>query len=48
MLVEKINVRATKTLGDKDRAFVRAYDQIDDIWIRYGDFSERTLAVNGR
>ena len=48
VLVEKINVRPTETLGDKDRAFVRAYDQIDDVWIGYGDLSERTLAVNGR
>ena len=48
VVVEKINVRPAETLGDKDRAFVRAYDQIDDVWIGYGDLSERALAVNGR
>ena len=48
VVVQKINVRAAETLRDKDRAFVRAYDQIDDVWIGYGDLSERALAVDGR
>ena len=48
MVVEKINVRPAETLGDKDRAFIGAYDQIDDVWIGYGDLSERALAVDGR
>ena len=48
VLVEKINVRAAKTLGDKDRALVRAYDHVDDVWIGYGDLPERALAVDGR
>ena len=48
VLVEKINVRAAETLGDKDCALVRAYDKIDDVWIGYGDLSKRALAVNGR
>ena len=48
VVVQKINVRPAETLGDKDCAFIRAYDQIDDVWIGYGDLSERSLAVNGR
>jgi len=48
MVVQKINVRPAETLRDKDRAFVGAYDQIDDVWIGYGDLSERALTVNGR
>ena len=48
MLVEKINVRPAETLGDEDRTFVGAYDEIDDVWIRYGDLPERAIAVNGR
>ena len=48
VVVEKINVRPAETLGDKDRAFVRAYDQIDDVWIGYGDLSERALTMDGR
>ena len=48
VIVQKINVRPAETLRDQDRAFVGAQDQIDDVWIGYGDLSERTLAVNGR
>jgi hypothetical protein len=48
VLVEKINVRPAETLGDEDRTFVGAYDEIDDVWIRYGDLPERAIAVNGR
>jgi hypothetical protein len=48
VVVQKINVRPAGTLGDQDRAFVRPYDQIDDVWIGYGDLPKRALAVNGR
>src|SRR4029077_18249333 len=48
LLVQETNVRPAETLGDKDRAFVRAYDQIDDVWIGYGDLSQRARTVNGR
>ncbi len=48
MVVQKINVRPAEALRDKDRAFVRAHDQIDNVWIGYGDLSERALAVDGR
>ena len=48
MVVQKIDVRPAETLRDKDRAFVRAQDQVDDVWIGYGDLSERALTVDGR
>ena len=48
MFVEKINVRPAETLRDQDRALIRAQDQIDNVWIGYGDLSERALAVDGR
>ena len=48
MVVQKINIRPAETLRDEDRAFIGAYDQIDDVWIGYGDLSERALTVDGR
>jgi hypothetical protein len=48
VFVEKINVRPSGALRDKDRALVGPQNQIDDLWIGYGDLSERTLAMNRR
>ncbi len=46
VIVKKIDVRPAETLRDKDCALVGAQDQIDDVWIGYGDLSERTLAMD--
>jgi hypothetical protein len=46
VIVEKINICPSETLRDQDCALVGPQDQIDDLWIRYGDLSERALAVN--
>ena len=48
VVVQKINVRPAETLRDKDRALVRAQDHVDNVWIGYGDLSERALAMDGR
>ena len=48
MVVEKINVRPSEALRDKDRALVGAQDQIDNLGIGYGDLSEGALAINRR
>ena len=48
VVVQKINVRPAEALRDKHRALVRAQDHVDDVWIGYGDLSERALAVDGR
>ena len=48
VVIKKINVRSSETLRDKDYAFVGPQDQIDNLWIGYGDLSERTLAMNCR
>ena len=46
MVIKKINVRSSETLRDKDYAFVGPQDH--NLWIGYGDLSERTLAMNCR
>ena len=48
MVVQKINVRPAETLRDKDRAFVRAQDQVDNIGIGDGIFPKWTVAMNCR
>ena len=48
VVVQKINVRPAETLGDKDRALVRAQDHVDNVRIGYGDLSERALTMDGR
>ena len=48
VVVKKINIRPSETLRDKDCALVGPQDQIDDVWIGYGDLSEWTLAMNRR
>jgi hypothetical protein len=46
VVVEKVDIRLSKTPGDKDRAFIGPQDQVDNVRIGYRDFSKRTLAMN--
>lgn len=48
VVVEKINVRPSGALRDKNCALVGPQNEVDNLWIGYGDLSERTLAMNRR
>jgi hypothetical protein len=47
MIVKEINVRPPGALRNENCALVGPQDQIDDVWIGYGDLPNRTLTVKG-